>query len=253
MAELIGPTFTISSRKRRIAAFIIDLFVVTSIMVSMVFLILGPKFVDENNVERMSTIMSIVMIPGFFLYFAKDSINGISIGRWIMGIMVRNETNSILVPSFWKLFVRNSFTIIWPIEFIVLALDKKKKRIGDKIGKTVVLVNPEQQKRSYRIFALITIGLVFYGFSILFAEASLKSSEAYKVAINNIESNKEIIQETGGITSYGIFPKGQISIINEIGQANLEIKIKGKTKDLKVIVLLEKKFNEMWRVTDLKK
>lgn len=253
MTEQIEQTMTKSSRKRRIAAFIIDLFVYSFIMVAIAFMILGPDFMDNNNSENMNSIMVIVMIPGFVLFFAKDSIKGISLGKWIMGIMVRDESDLNLVPSFWKLIIRNLFLMLWPIEFIVSALDKNKKRIGDKLTNSVVLKNPDKAKKVYRIIALIVIGLIFYGFTALFTEAALKSSEAYKVAVIHIENNQEIIQKTGGIKSYGIFPKGNINIINGNGQAVFVISINGKEKNIEVTVLLDKKPNEKWKVTELKK
>src|SRR5690606_41597210 len=58
-----------------------------------VFIALGPNFMDENNPSKMTTTMLFVMIPGFILYFAKDSLKGISVGKWIMGIMVRDEND----------------------------------------------------------------------------------------------------------------------------------------------------------------
>ena len=48
-------TFLKSSRKRRIAAFLIDHFVLTFLMVSIVFIALGPNFMDENNPSKMMT------------------------------------------------------------------------------------------------------------------------------------------------------------------------------------------------------
>ena len=253
MIEQIEHTLTKASRKRRIAAFIIDLFVFSFLMSGIVFLILGPNFIDENNFVKMSTIMTIVMIPGFILYFAKESIKGISFGKWIMGIMVRVETDVNSIPTFWKLFIRNLFLMIWPIEFLASVFDKNKRRIGDKVTNTVVLKNPDRATKTYRIIALVAIGLVLYGFTALFSGVVLKSSEAYKAAVVSIENNNDIIKQTGGIESYGTFPKGNINITNDYGQAYLSISINGKEKNIEVIVSLEKKPNEAWKVTEIKK
>lgn len=105
-------TFLKSSRKRRFAAFIIDHFFMTFLMVSIVLIALGSNFMDENSPSKMMTIMLFVMIPGFILYFAKDSFKGISVGKWIMGIMVRDENNPTEIPSFGRLLLRNFFIII---------------------------------------------------------------------------------------------------------------------------------------------
>jgi len=253
MTEQIEQTLTIASRRRRIAAFFIDLFVITFLMVTIVFLILGPKFIDEDNFDKMSTTIMFVMIPGLILYLGKEFIKGISVGKWIMGIMVRDQSDLNLVPPIWKLVIRNLFLTIYPIEFIVSLIDKNKKRIGDKVTNSVVLNNPNKDKKVYRIAAFVAFGLIFYGFTALFSGVALKSSEAYKAATVSIENDNEIIKQTGGIESYGTFPKGNINITNDYGQADLSISIKGKEKDIELTVLLEKKPNESWKVSEIKK
>src|SRR5688500_12026841 len=110
-------------------------------MVSIIFLALGPNYMDGNTIGRMTSTMFAVMLPGFLLYFAKDSIQGISIGKWIMGIMVRDQMNPNEIPSFGRLLIRNLFIIIWPVEFIVLAANPDKKRLGDTVVKTIVVKN----------------------------------------------------------------------------------------------------------------
>jgi len=246
-------TIVKSSRKRRIAAFLIDHFVLTLLAVSIIFLIMGPDFIDENDFGQMKTTIILVMVPIFILYFCKDFMNGISLGRWIMGIMVRDENNLTEIPSKTRLAIRNLFLIIWPIEFLVLAFNKDKKRLGDTYGKTIVLKNPDKAKKSYRIIALVVICLVFFGFTALFTGAALKSSDAYKTAIHNIESNPDILNETGGIKGYGSFPKGKVNVTNGHGQAGLEIKVIGNIKDIEVSVFLEKESNGIWTVTKLRK
>lgn len=246
-------TFLKSSRKRRIAAFIIDHFVLTFLMVSIVFIALRPNFMDENNPSKMTTTMLFVMIPGFILYFAKDSLKGISVGKWIMEIMVRDENDQNEIPSFGRLFLRNLFIIIWPVEFIVLATNDQKKRLGDKVAKTVVVKNPNKPTKFPRIIALIGVGIAFFMFVFLFAGSAMKNSDAYKVATKEIEQNKEIINETGGIKGYGMMPTGNVSISNGQGQAQLEIKVLGNTKDLNVSVYLEKEPNGQWKLIEMQK
>ncbi|HQX04759.1 MAG TPA: RDD family protein [Flavobacterium sp.] len=247
-------TFLKSSRKRRIAAFMIDHLVMTFLMVSIVFIVLGPNFMDENNPSKMMTTMLFVMIPGFILYFAKDSLKGISVGKWIMGIMVRDENDQNEIPSFGRLFLRNLFIIIWPIEFIVLATNEQKKRLGDKVAKTVVVKNPNKSVKNHRIFALIGVGIAFFVFVFFTVGNAMKNSDAYKVATKEIEQNKDLINETGGIKGYGIFPNGNIrKSTNGQGQAQLEIKVLGNTKDITVSVYLEKEPNGQWKLIEMQK
>ena len=253
MTEQLNQTFTKSSVIRRLAAFFIDHFVMTFLMVAIIFLSLGTNFLESNSFGKMTSIMLLVMGPGFFLYFAKDSYKGISIGRWIMGIMVRSEKDYGSTPSFWKLFIRNLFLVIWPVEVIVLAVSDAKKRLGDNVADTIVLKNPDKPKRLPRILALIGVGIVFFAFIFLFVGSAMKNSGAYKVAVQNIETNQEIIKETGGITGYGMMPSGNINISNGYGQAQLQITVVGKNKDITVSTYLEKEPFGPWKLIQMNK
>jgi len=125
----------LSSRKRRIAAFIIDHFAITGLMVSVTFLTLGPDFMNQNNMNDFEAKLPMVLIPGFLLYFGKDSFQGVSPGKWTMGIVVRNQDNREEIPSFGRLFLRNLFIIIWPVEFLVLAITRIRKGLVTKSQK----------------------------------------------------------------------------------------------------------------------
>ena len=242
---------SLSSRKRRIAAFMIDHFVMSILIVSIFFLFLGSNFINESNFTRMTTLMLAVFITGFLLYFAKDSIKGISVGKWIMGIMVCDSVDTNKIPSFWRLLARNFFIIIWPVEFIVLASSYEKKRVGDIIANTVVVKNPNKPSKLPRILALVGIVIVNFVFVIVFAATAMKNSGAYKVAITEIEHHSEIINETGGIKGYGMMPTGQISISNGRGMAQFVIDIIGVENDISVTVYLTKEPNGNWEVEEL--
>jgi len=253
MNENLEKEYILSSRKRRIAAFLIDHFTFTFLIAGIVFLSLGTDFMDENNFNNLTTRMLPTMIIGFLLYFAKDSIKGISPGKWIMGIMVRDENNPTEIPSFGRLLIRNLFLIIWPIEFIVLASSQEKKRLGDKTAKAIVVKNPNKPTKLPRILALAAVGIAFFTFKFLFLGLAMKNSDAYKVAITEIEKNEEILSETSGITGYGMMPTGNINISNGNGQAQLEIKVLGNEKDLNVGVYLTKEPNGEWKLIELNK
>ncbi|WP_428740447.1 RDD family protein [Tenacibaculum sp.] len=253
MNENLEKKYLLSSRKRRIAAFIIDHFTFTFLIVGIVFLSLGTNFMDENNFSNLTSKMLPTMLIGFLIYFAKDSIKGISPGKWVMGIMVRDENNPYKVPSIGKLFIRNLFLIIWPIEFIVLASSQEKKRLGDKTANAIVVKNPNKPTKLPRVLALVGIGIAFFAFTFLFAGSAMKNSDAYKVAISEIEQNEEIISEIGGIKDYGMMPTGSVNISNGYGEAQLSIKVIGNEKDLNIGVYLTKESNGEWKLIELNK
>lgn len=252
MNTVIQP-LTTSSRKKRIAAFILDHCIITFLMVSIIFLALGPTFIDENNLENMTSIMLTVMLPGFLLYFAKDSIKGVSFGKWMMGVMVRDSIDPSEIPSFGRLFARNLFLIIWPVEFIVLASSEEKRRLGDKTLKTIVVENNTKGAKLPRILAAVGIAVIVFALMFLFVGSAMKNSEAYKVAVQEIEKNEEILKETGGIKGYGMMPTGSINVSNGSGQAQLLIKVIGNTRDLKVNVYLTKEPQGKWNLIEINK
>ncbi len=253
MNENLEKEYILSSRKRRIVAFLIDHFTFAFLVVSIVFLSLGTDFMNETNLSKLASNMLPTMLIGFLMYFAKDSIKGISPGKWVMGIMVRDANNLNEVPSFGRMFVRNLFLIIWPIEFIVLASSQEKKRLGDNTAKAIVVKNPNKPTKLPRVLALIGIGIAFFAFTFLFAGAAVKSSDAYKVAVREIEQNEEILTEIGGIKEYGMMPTGSVNISNGYGEAQLNIKVIGNEKDLNVGVYLTKEPNGEWKLIELYK
>lgn len=245
--------FSKASRKRRIIAFLIDHFILTFLILGIIFTILGPNFADESNPSKMMSTLLIVMPLGFFIYLSKDAIKGISIGKWIMGIMVRNETNYELVPPFGALLKRNLLIVILPVEFIMLLLSVEKRRIGDTIAKTVVLQNPFKSPRMPRVITAIVLGFGILIFVFLFSMNALKNSKAYQVSIEEIESNDNVLNETGEIIGYGSFPSGSIKMYENKGEANLLIKVKGKKKDIEVQTYLEKQADGKWKLLTISK
>lgn len=206
---------------------------------------------DENDEANLTATMLAVMIPGCLVYLSKDAIKGISAGKWIMGIMIRDADNSNEVPSIGRLLVRNFFIIIWPIEFIVLAASQEKKRLGDKAARTIVVNNPNKTTKLPRVLVLTGVGVAFFTLTFLFAGAAMKNSEAYKVALKNIEQSEEILAETGGIVGYGMMPSGSVSISNGHGEARLEIKVLGNKRDLNVHVYLTKVPDGEWQLIEM--
>ena len=70
------------------------------------------------------------------LFMSRDIINGQSIGKRIAGIKVVD--NSEKNAAWWQLILRNISVIIWPLEAVLLLVDKK--RIGDRPANTKVVL-----------------------------------------------------------------------------------------------------------------
>jgi hypothetical protein len=81
----------------------------------------------------------------------------------------------------------------------------------------------------------------------------LKSSDAYKVAVLDIQKNEEIKREIGEVKSFGSFPKGSIEIQNGLGQAGLQITVFGKKKEMDITVNLIKERDSIWKTVQMEK
>ena len=239
-------------RAKRLGAFMIDHFFILSSTVTLFFLILGPNIMDtEDEILTPFTVMLTLPLLLFGLYFGKDSYKGISLGKWILGIMVRKADDHSQVPSSINLFLRNLLLVIWPVELIVLALSTDKKRLGDKSFGTEVVENPVQPSSRARVAAIVAPFVLIFVSVAFIVFGALKNSSAYKAAIAEIEQNEEILGVTGRIVGYGWLTSANVSVTNGEGEAYYRIAVKGENQDVVVFIDLYKDFGEDWEVERL--
>ncbi|MFD1739760.1 RDD family protein [Bacillus salitolerans] len=237
----------LASRKSRILAYLIDHFVLSLFLVIPFTILMANEDIES---DFLFALFPIWMIIFFIFYCLKDSFKGISLGKWVIGIGVRDENDRSDIPSIPRLFLRNLLLVIWPIEFIVLAINKNKQRLGDKVANTIVIKVREMGVWKKIVVVLLAIVISF----VLFLSAivlSMKNSEAYEAAITFIESNENIVGETGGIEGYGFLPSGSIQTSNGYGESVFTIEVKGKEKDIYVEVYLTKVPNQNWKVEEV--
>lgn len=123
--------------QKRLLAFLIDLCILCLIQsVILLLVIFSSKSV---SLERLIWANVIATLINLLIYLVKDLPKGISIGKKLMKIAVRDTEDYGKVPDFFRLIVRNIFVLIWPIEFFILILRKDRKRLGDKVAKTEVV------------------------------------------------------------------------------------------------------------------
>lgn len=241
---------TQASKLRRALAYFVDTFILAmSLAMGLCLLFSGGIDTDPLESTSLLFLISFTIIPvAFLIFICKDFVKGISLGRWIMGIMVRDFHDHKKIPQKWKLMIRNMLLVVWPIELLVMMLSKSKQRLGDKIAKTLVLNNPSKVKKVYLLPTLALLFLVVCAAPMIVVVNGLKSSSAYQTAVQAIESDDNIKKLTGGILNYGLLPTGNIKIINGHGLAAFQIKVIGKDKDFDVVVILERIDGSEWKV-----
>lgn len=233
---------------QRIGAFITDHIIIT--IISMIpFIMNFNKLIEEENSLFLN--LSLTMAIGISLYIFKDVLWGRSIGKVIFGIYVKDYQNLERIPSVHRLILRNVLIVIWPIEFIVMLINKENRRLGDKIARTEII--GYSGKIVLRVIIIGVLAFFLFVFSLIIGVAQIiKNDGSYKTSIQYIEKQDEISSITGEIQGYGTFSMGSVSITNGYGVANLSIKVKGKKRNLIVYVYLERSPGSNWIIKDVK-
>jgi uncharacterized RDD family membrane protein YckC len=133
-----------STLRRREWAFLVD------ILPGLIFLLIYANFVGFFNVigsRRITTegtfFISFVALIGLYIV-VKDCFFGISIGKRVSGCRVVDYETGKPIGLFQSL-LRNILLLIpfaWILEFVVILLQKDRRRIGDWIANTIVVKGP---------------------------------------------------------------------------------------------------------------
>ncbi|MDR2903788.1 MAG: RDD family protein [Clostridiales bacterium] len=232
----------------RVSAFVID-HILLSMLVTLPSILLIFKAVEDasSQVSALLTLFPLLMLAGFALYIAKDIIRGRSLGKLMLGIGVRNSEDPSEIPPVHKLFLRNIFLVIWPVELLVLLLSRDHKKLGDRIAGTDIYCVKKPNVCLLIVAGILAMVLfvtvLFFGiFSIL------KNDASYKTAIGYIESNPAIADVAGEIEGYGFLPMGSIQYVNGYSEASYTITVDGSKEDIVVAIQLEKKPIGDWEI-----
>lgn len=113
---------------KRALAFMIDYSIeVFLIVVFNCFLLISPY-------TKFFALCIFLALP--IIYF-KDIVHGQSFGKKLLKIKVVDYNGN--TPSIFKLILRNITIMIWPVEVLLLLLEKEK--LGDRIAKTKIVLS----------------------------------------------------------------------------------------------------------------
>ena len=161
----ITNNFKKASRRRRYFALYIDWII--ACMIAVPFLSFLPLEQDPNEYYIIGIFLTSI------LFIFKDCLLGMSFGKCLLGIAVRDSIDYNKTPVVYRLILRNVsllfLPLLWPIEFIAILLGNEKRRIGDRIAKTdVIYLGTLENKCISIIMTAITLiyGTVLLIFSI---------------------------------------------------------------------------------------
>ncbi len=153
-----------------IMTFAIGIVCVPFILYNIMHVISAGDF-DGNPFTIYKGITGYIMVSAYGIYFLKDSFSGRSIAKRILKLQVVNNITGLPATPL-QCFVRNLFTIIWPIEGIV-ALINTSRRIGDYVAGTRLVAYDVEKNAAYKskylqipVAALLSFSLMLaFGFS----------------------------------------------------------------------------------------
>ncbi len=154
--EVITPQnvairFRLASLGSRISAYLIDLVMIAIFYVFMFFLVFLPLADVSGNIFTIVLVASAVFLASFYHLLMEMFNNGQSLGKQAMSIRVIDENGS--TPEFFQLFMRWLLRLVdisissGGIAILSIALTDKGQRLGDLLGKTIVvdLHNPQTE------------------------------------------------------------------------------------------------------------
>lgn len=146
---------------RRSSAFLLDYIFFISIFGVMISLSGDFAPVTAEGTMNLTFIVTVLLL--LFLYLLKDSIRGISLGKWCVGLMIRDAHYLDKIPSLWILSVRNFIALTtYPFEFGKIVFDSNNQRFVDVYFVTIVVENPD--KAEFKLRALTASFLLLYFF-----------------------------------------------------------------------------------------
>jgi len=150
--------------------------------------------------------------------------------------------------------------VLFGLGYIWIAFDKNKQAWHDKIAGTYVIkagVTPIQTVRipqtsliRMQLFvSAVVVSVVLLIGGVGGVISLVKSSDAYQLSEQYIKTNRWVQQEVGNPVTIGWFPKGNISLKDERGEANFTIQASGIKGEIAIAVMLEKR-GAQWEIIE---
>lgn len=146
---------------KRSSAFILDYIFFISLFG--IILYISSFFTPVLAEGRVNFAFIVIVLLSFFLYMLKDLIKGISIGKWCVGLMIRDAAYPDIIPSLWILIKRNFIALTaYPFEFGKIIFDENNQRFADINFATIVIDNPNKADFKLRILTAASLLIYFF-------------------------------------------------------------------------------------------
>lgn len=140
---------------RRALAWVIDLPIVAGTGLLLI-MFPGLFFPLDLMLPVMMTVMVGMQLLMFAYLFCGPAFLPNTIGRFVAGVEVV-DTESGNKVSWEKAFVRMLTLGLWPVEMLMIAFSKTKRRLGDRLAKTSVRIDPARIPFWKRFLPVVTL------------------------------------------------------------------------------------------------
>lgn len=177
----------VSSTGKRLFAFLLDFIFALLIANTLLQIFRGEHWDLEIQSKEFSDLFPFYASIFFVLIF-KD-IFACSIGKFLLGMRIRNIDDFSKGPTMGILIKRNILILLLPLEVIVILRDAYARRIADKFWRTVVIDDKKAMRAILRIFLGNIILFGFFSLAILLQNSGIQKTAAFQTAEKAIRTN----------------------------------------------------------------
>lgn len=233
----------VSGLGRRSIAFVIDVMLMVCAALFLYSLV-GLAVPMDNGV--MAMILVPFLLAGFVYVAGAPLLLTNSFGKYLLRIRVADEVGGGK-PSAKQCLFRGLLLMLWPLEGLVVLVSKNKKRIGDRLAGTLVVL--EEGRRPGRIvrvvLAVVVLGVAF-GVAMGGMGMAARNTGLFKVAAGFVKQNVVDREVYGSPTGIGFLPQSVIMVKNS---GRVVLSLTGLEQPRFALVVLERQ-PEGWQVRD---
>lgn len=148
----------------------------------------------------------------YVLAVLRDSPGGRSLGKWITGLALRRVDDLTRRPGLPALLLRNVPLVLLPVEGALVLLDRRCRRLGDRLAGTVAVQHPRPWPVPRRLLAITILFMLLLLVSQLIIPWNLHRTAAYRTAADYARQHPAVIAAVGDAPAFGFQAELQLPV-----------------------------------------
>ncbi|MDH4224358.1 MAG: hypothetical protein OEW12_01770 [Deltaproteobacteria bacterium] len=180
--EVIQSGHMLAPHHLRLYALIID-YLIATVLIKLGLLASQGNHWDLKPIQEESSFGPLIHQAWVFgLLVFRDMAGGRSLGKQLTGIAVRLGSDPAAAASFGGLAVRNLTLVLLPVEAVLVFTDPYCRRLGDRLGGTVVVQTQHDSTLGRRLVLMSSMFMAFMLLSFLLPNWNMRRSAVYQEA-----------------------------------------------------------------------